>query len=77
MMGFLSWSAKYDGPVESEYVIMEEACGTRLHDIYFEMELDAKLEIIEEIVMIENRLQSVSFGKYVLTRSWSWRLAAE
>jgi hypothetical protein len=59
----LAWSATSQNPVESEYIIMEEANGSQLHTIWPELELRAKRGIIHQIVDIEKKMLSVSFNK--------------
>lgn len=61
----LAWSATSQNPVESEYIIMEEARGVQLHEVWQKAELRAKGDIIREIVEIEKKMLSVSFNKYV------------
>lgn len=64
----LAWSATSQNPVESEYIIMEEARGFQLHTVWPELELRAKRDIIYQIVDIEKKMLSVSFDKWV--RLW-------
>lgn len=64
----LAWSAMSQNPVESEYIIMEEAKGSQLHTVWPELELRAKRDIIHQIVDIEKKMLSVSFDKCV--RLW-------
>jgi predicted Ser/Thr protein kinase len=59
----LAWSADYQNDVGAEYIIMEEANGTRLHEIWEDLELTAKRDIILEIVEVEKKLLSISFDK--------------
>ncbi|KAK0105681.1 Phosphotransferase enzyme [Cadophora gregata] len=59
-----AWSAVSDNPVEAEYILMEEACGTSLGDIWEDMELHSKVKIVEDIISIEQKLLSVSFSRY-------------
>jgi hypothetical protein len=61
----LAWSATKQNPVESEYIIMEEAEGRQLHKAWKQLELRAKREIVREIVDIEKKMLSVSFDMYV------------
>lgn len=64
----LAWSATSQNPVESEYIIMEEARGFQLHTVWPEMELRAKRDIIYQIIDIEKKMLSVSFDRWV--RLW-------
>ncbi|KAK2762217.1 Phosphotransferase enzyme [Arachnomyces sp. PD_36] len=59
----LAWSATDRNPVESEYIIMEEAKGSRLHEVWQNLELRAKRDIIREIVDVEKKMLSVSFDR--------------
>ena len=60
----LAWSATNQNPVDAEYIIMEEAKGTQLHEVWERFELRNKLDVIQDIVDIERKLLSVSFSKY-------------
>lgn len=62
----LAWSATDQNPVHAEYIIMEEAKGSRLHDVWQDLPLRAKRNIINEIVDMERKLLSVSFNKYAV-----------
>ncbi|CZT48640.1 related to FMP29 Found in Mitochondrial Proteome [Rhynchosporium secalis] len=59
-----AWSAMSDNPVEAEYFLMEEACGTSLGDVWKDMGIHSKDKIVEEIVSIEQKMLSVSFCRY-------------
>jgi hypothetical protein len=59
----LAWSAMDQNPVDAEYLIMEEAQGSQLHEVWQDLPLRAKVDIIHEIVDIEKKLFSVSFDK--------------
>ena len=50
----------------SEYILMEEATGTQLATKWDELNPDAKLAIMREVVAIETKMLSVSFSQYVL-----------
>ncbi|ETI26769.1 hypothetical protein G647_10214 [Cladophialophora carrionii CBS 160.54] len=60
----LSWSGNANNPVESEYILMEEANGTPLHELWDGFELHDKLKIVDEIVALEKKLLSISFTRY-------------
>ncbi|KAG5293793.1 phosphotransferase enzyme family protein [Histoplasma capsulatum G186AR] len=60
----LAWSGNADNAVKSEYIIMEAAAGTQLADIWEDMEIDNKLKVVENIVLIEKKLLSLSFNRY-------------
>lgn len=59
--GVLAWSGNVNNPVESEYILMEEASGTPLWEVWDGLELDDKLRIVDDIVGIEKKLLSASF----------------
>ncbi|KAH6723680.1 kinase-like domain-containing protein [Leptodontidium sp. MPI-SDFR-AT-0119] len=60
----LSWSGEAENPVESEYILMEEAIGNQLGEVWDEMELHDKLKIVDDIVAIERKFLSLSFTRY-------------
>ncbi|KAF2756096.1 hypothetical protein EJ05DRAFT_502559 [Pseudovirgaria hyperparasitica] len=60
----LSWSGDAENPVESEYILMEEATGRQLGEVWDEMELDDKLKIVDDIIAIEKKFLSLSFTRY-------------
>lgn len=64
----LAWSATDQNPVESEYIIMEEAKGSQLHEVWQNLELRAKRDVIREIVDVEKKMLSVSFDRYSTSR---------
>ncbi|KAH8717009.1 kinase-like domain-containing protein [Phaeosphaeriaceae sp. PMI808] len=57
----LAWSATNQGPVEAEYIIMEEAKGSQLHEVWSDLHVRIKRDIIHRMVDIEKRLLSISF----------------
>jgi len=56
-----AWSANEQNSVQTEYIIMEEARGSQLHEVWDELPLRKKVDIIRDIVDIERKLLSVSF----------------
>lgn len=58
-----AWSADNTNEVGAEYIVMEEAKGTQLHDIWQKLPLRAKCDIIKEIVDVEAKMLSASFEK--------------
>jgi hypothetical protein len=60
----LAWSASSQNPVQAEYIIMEEAKGSQLHEVWQDLPLRKKCDILREIVDVERKLLSVSFEKY-------------
>ena len=63
----VEWSATTHNSVGSEYIIMEEATGTQLSNIWDEISPETKFEIMSEVVSIETKLLSISFSQYRLT----------
>ncbi|OJD27490.1 hypothetical protein ACJ73_01103 [Blastomyces percursus] len=59
-----AWSAHVDNPVGAEYIIMEEASGTKLEDVWDKLPLEDRIAIMKNLVLIENKLLSVSFSNY-------------
>ncbi|KAH9217470.1 kinase-like domain-containing protein [Leptodontidium sp. 2 PMI_412] len=62
----LSWSGEAENPVESEYILMEEATGNQLGEVWDEMELHDKLKVVDDIVAIERKLLSLSFTRRIV-----------
>jgi hypothetical protein len=60
----LDWSATEEGDVGAEYIIMEEAQGEQLHEVWQDLSLPVKFEIVEQVVEIESKLLSLSFDRY-------------
>jgi hypothetical protein len=60
----LAWSATEQNPVQAEYTIIEEARGSRLHEVWQCLSLRTKSDIIRGFVDVEKKLLSVSFNKY-------------
>ncbi|MCJ1478981.1 Phosphotransferase enzyme [Lambiella insularis] len=59
-----AWSATANNPVEAEYIIMEEASGTQLEDVWDSKTISDKTDIVKGLVEIEKKLLSVSFTRY-------------
>lgn len=60
----LAWSATSRNPVEAEYILMEEAEGSQLHEVWQGLQLRAKRDIVHDIVEIEKKMLSISFDRY-------------
>jgi hypothetical protein len=58
----LSWSGDVENAVGSEFILMEEATGTQLGEVWDDMEIDVKLNIVDEIVAIQKKFLSLSFS---------------
>ncbi|PKX96841.1 uncharacterized protein P174DRAFT_428356 [Aspergillus novofumigatus IBT 16806] len=60
----LAWSGKADNPVGSEYILMEEATGRQLGEIWDDLKLADTSKIVEDIIAIEKKLLPLSFTRY-------------
>lgn len=54
-----------ENAVRSEYILMEEAAGIQLSEVWGEMEISSKLKIVDDIVSIERKFLSRSFTRSV------------
>lgn len=59
----LAWDGGKSNSVESEYILMEEAKGTQLQVIWSDMDLDEKFKVVDDVVAIQQKLQSVAFSR--------------
>jgi hypothetical protein len=59
----IAWSDTDQNPVQAEYIIMEEARGSQLHEVWQDLPLPKKVDIIREFVDLERKLLSVSFDR--------------
>ncbi len=59
----LAWAVTTDNPVGSEYILMTEAEGTQLTQLWGRMELENKSNVIRDVVGIEKKLVSISFSR--------------
>lgn len=55
----LAWNRDPANPVGSEYVLMQEAAGSQLSELWDLMDLPAKLQVVEDIVSIEKKFLAV------------------
>jgi hypothetical protein len=60
----LAWSATEQNHVQAEYIIMEEAKGSQLHEVWQSLPWRTKSDIIREFVEVEKKLLSISFDRY-------------
>ncbi|KAL5343894.1 kinase-like domain-containing protein [Aspergillus crustosus] len=60
----LAWSADAENPAGSEYIIMEHARGTRLVDVWDDLPLEEKIEIMQDLFSLQRKMLSVSFNRY-------------
>lgn len=59
----LSWSVTDQNLVQAEYIIMEEARGSPPQEVWQDLSLRKKSAISRELVDVERKLLSVSFGQ--------------
>ncbi|CAN9184199.1 unnamed protein product [Alternaria alternata] len=60
----LAWSATDQNPVQAEYIIMEEASGSQLHEVWQDLPLRKKSDII--------RTSSAEYLKSIARREIEW-----
>ncbi|RMY81047.1 hypothetical protein D0861_08431 [Hortaea werneckii] len=60
----IAWDGETANAAGCELILMEEARGKQLGVIWAEMELDEKFKIVEEVVAVQKKLQSVTFSRY-------------
>jgi len=60
----IAWDAETANDAGCEFMLMEEAKGRPLGTIWPGMELDEKFKIVEGIVAVQKKLQSVTFSRY-------------
>lgn len=60
-----AWSAVADNPVQAEYIVMEEAPGRSLAEVWGDIGLRSKDKVIGDLVVIEKKMLSVSFSRLV------------
>jgi hypothetical protein len=58
------WSAQADNPVGSEYMIMEKMRGRDLHEIWYSMSIEERMNMVQQIVHLENQLFEISLPAY-------------
>ncbi|PYH96755.1 hypothetical protein BO71DRAFT_448359 [Aspergillus ellipticus CBS 707.79] len=59
-----AWNADVNNAVGSEYIIMEEAPGTQLEDVWDDLSLEQKIEVVKDLVQLENRLLHAPLNRY-------------
>lgn len=62
----LDWDDGISNSAESEYILMEEAEGTRLDELWTDMRIDDKWKIVAEVVAMQKKLQSAIFSRLAL-----------
>ncbi|KAL4897301.1 kinase-like domain-containing protein [Aspergillus ambiguus] len=59
-----AWSADANNPVRSEYIIMEEAPGVKLDDIWEDLSLEQKITIMKDVTSLEKKNGFRIFNSY-------------
>ena len=59
----IAWDGETANAAGCEFILMEEAKGKPLGAIWPGMELDEKFKIVEEVVAVQKKLQSVTFSR--------------
>lgn len=57
-----AWSSDAKNPVGAEYILEEKANGLQLGSIWYDWPEDSKLDLVNQIQKIEEKLESVSFS---------------
>ncbi|OGM39302.1 hypothetical protein ABOM_011970 [Aspergillus bombycis] len=59
-----AWNADVNNDVGSEYILMEEAPGTKLEDIWHVLSLEEKIEIMKDLVQLEKKMLQAPLNSY-------------
>ncbi|EAW07758.1 aminoglycoside phosphotransferase family protein [Aspergillus clavatus NRRL 1] len=59
-----AWNADVNNPVDSEYILMEEAPGTKLEDIWDDLSLEEKIEVMKDLVQLEKKMLQAPLNNY-------------
>lgn len=62
----LAWDGSQSNEAESEYILMECAKGTAMWKLWDDMRLQDKLKVVDDIIAIQKKLQSVTFTRYLI-----------
>ncbi|KNG49901.1 duf833 domain-containing protein [Stemphylium lycopersici] len=60
----LAWSGVVENPVGSEYMLMEEARGVRLKELWDDMEFTNVVKVIEDVAAIHSKFSAVEFTRH-------------
>lgn len=60
----LAWNGQGSNPAECEYIIMEEAKGTQLAEVWADMRLKDKFKVVDDLIEMQKKLQPVSFSRF-------------
>lgn len=63
----LGWQGDAENPVQSEYMLTEEAVGVPLFTVWDDMSIYEKEAIVDEVIGIEKKLLSLSFSRSVFS----------
>ena len=64
-----AWDADKDNSVGSEYIIMEEAPGTMVQEVWEDLSIDVKMDFAQELAELQSKLLQVPLNWYcVVTR---------
>ncbi|PYH40452.1 phosphotransferase family protein [Aspergillus saccharolyticus JOP 1030-1] len=59
-----AWNADVNNSVGSEYIIMEEAPGTKLEDLWDNFSLEEKIEVMKDLVQLEKKMLQAPLNNY-------------
>ncbi|RFU24389.1 hypothetical protein B7463_g11948, partial [Scytalidium lignicola] len=71
-----AYSASTNNSVEAEYIIMVDAPGTQLGEVWDGMEISEKARIVEDLVEMEKKLLSVSYIRFEFHREIVFKYTA-
>lgn len=60
----LAWDGGTSNSAESEYILMEVATGTQLDEVWTDMDLSDKFKVVDALVAVQQKLQSIAFSRY-------------
>ncbi|KAK3696427.1 Phosphotransferase enzyme [Vermiconidia calcicola] len=60
----LAWDADVNNHVESEYMVMEEAQGTQLAEVWEDASIDDKISIAEDLARLQSQMICITFSRY-------------
>ncbi|RAH45621.1 phosphotransferase family protein [Aspergillus brunneoviolaceus CBS 621.78] len=59
-----AWNADVGNPVGSEYIIVKEASGTKLEDLWNDYSLEEKFAVMKDLVQLERKMLQVPLNRY-------------
>ncbi|KAL9027983.1 MAG: hypothetical protein Q9196_003584 [Gyalolechia fulgens] len=60
----LAWNADSSNPVGAEYIIMEKATGVQLFNVWHDVPVYYRIQLIKSLVQFEHQLASIKFPAY-------------